>query len=585
MNMKKKILMIILFLLIIIAGIVFFAKREAPVEPEPKKTPEISNAEISNTKMNLVTSLEDEISDNTAWCGTFNLIWNDLKNELAKQDIIFESQPEMVKNLNKGTFNTSHLSEDSYYKVYGVPSLELKAEIEKAIKEKFDETSDILDAFDWENATPEDYFLYAMLKKQFEFPKVFTELENGKFGNYDNVKYFGINGKTEEQVREQVAVLYYDSEDDFAVKLLTKGNDEVILVKGNKANTFAKIYEETMQKSESYDGIYDLEEGEILQIPNIDFDLEKEIKEVEEKPFLFANGDSYFISKALQTIQFELDKKGGKIKSEAGMMVNKMTAVMPSNEPRKFLIDDTFTIFLKEQEKDLPYFAAKISDIREVQKDTQQTANSEKPEETENAYFYGKVVESTKDLILVEPREGEAIRNSADKISIGLGGENDYLYEVGTNVKITYNGMIKETYPAQVEAIDIEIKSAENFEIRFYDKSHESQQKVRPILEKNESEKYDYNIYAYMGQVSILIDGEEMSLRDALLENKITMDEIIAKANQDSDAGKIDGEMYQDGGSMSYKYGNYTIIKVHNLDGNRDVYIGTPDMTMNDLDI
>ena len=565
-----------------LAGIVFFAKREAPAEPQPKKTPGISNAEISNTKMNLVTSLEDEISDNTAWCGTFNLIWNDLKNELAKQDIIFEPQPEMVKNLNKGTFNTSHLSEDSYYKVYGVPSLELKAEIEKAIKEKFDETSDILDAFDWENATPEDYFLYAMLKKQFEFPKVFTELENGKFGNYDNVQYFGINGKTEEEVRQQVVVLYYDSEDDFAVKLLTKGNDEVILAKGNKANSFAKIYEEIMQKSENYDGAFDLTEGEILQIPNINFDLKKEIEEVEGKPFSFANGDSYFISKALQTIQFELDKKGGKIKSEAGMMVNKM-AVMEPTEPRKFLIDDTFTLFLKEQEKELPYFATKVSDISQVQKGINKTANAEKPEE--NAYFYGKIVESTKDSILVEPKEGEEIRNSADKISIGLGGENDYMYEVGTNVKVTYNGTIMETYPAQVEAIDIEIRSAEEFEIRFYDKSMESQQKVRPVLEKSESEKYDYNVYSYMGQVSILIDGEEMALRDALLENKITMDEIIAKANQDLDAGKLDGDMYQDGGSMIYKYGNYTIIKVHNLDGNRDVYIGTPDMTLNDLEV
>lgn len=582
--MKKKILMIILFLLIIIVGIVFFAKREAPVGSEPKKTSGISNTEISNTKMSLVTSLEDEISDNTAWCGTFNLIWNDLKNELAKQDIIFEPQPEMVKNLNQGTFNTSYLSEDSYYKVYGVPSLQLKAEIEKAIKEKFDENSDILNDFDWENVSPEDYFLYAMLKKNFEFPKVFTELESGTFGNYENVKYFGIDESTEKQVREQVAVLYYNSEDDFAVKLLTKGNDEVILVKGNKANSFAKIYEEIMQKSENYEGAYDLAEGEILQIPNINFDLKKEIEEVEGKPFSFANGESYRISQALQTIQFELDKKGGKIKSEAGMMVNKM-AVMEPTEPRKFLIDDTFTIFLKEQEKELPYFAAKISDISQVQKDTQKTANSEKPEETENAYFYGKIVESTKDFILVEPKEGENIRNSADKISIGLDGENDYMYEVGTNVKITYNGTIMETYPAQVEAIDIEIKSAENFEIRFYDKSYESQQKVRPILEKNESEKYDYNIFAYMGQVSILIDGEEMPLRDALLQNKIIMNEIIAKANQDLDAGKLDGDMYQDGGSMIYKYENYTIIKVHNLEGNRDVYIGTPNMTLNDLEV
>ena len=30
---------------------------------------------------------------------------------------------------------------------------------------------------------------------------------------------------------------------------------------------------------------------------------------------------------------------------------------------------------------------------------------------------------------------------------------------VGTNLKVTYNGTIMETYPAQVEAIKIELKS------------------------------------------------------------------------------------------------------------------------------
>ena len=100
-----------------------------------------------NENMKIVLSLEDEITDNSAWCGTFNLIWNDLKNEIAKQDIVFNPQPEVVNNLNKGTFNTSYLSEESYYKVYGTPSIELKNQIEKAIKEKFNETSDILNDF------------------------------------------------------------------------------------------------------------------------------------------------------------------------------------------------------------------------------------------------------------------------------------------------------------------------------------------------------------------------------------------------------------------------------------------------------
>ena len=41
--------------------------------------------------------------------------------------------------------------------------------------------------------------------------------------------------------------------------------------------------------------------------------------------------------------------------------------------------------------------------------------------------------------------------------------------------------------------------------------------------------------------------------------------------------------MYKDGGSIIYKYDNYTIIKFHTLDGNRDVYIGNKNMDINDL--
>ncbi len=324
-----------------------------------------------NTRLSIVTSLEDEIKSNTAWCGTFNLIWNDLKNDLAKQDIIFNPQPTMVDNLNKGTFNTSYLSEDSYYKVYGTPTPELKKQIEKAIKEKFNETSSILDDFNWENGQDGDHFLYVMLKKQFEFPKVFTKLENGDFGKYKNVKYFGIDSSTDEAVRNQVEVLYYNSSSDFAIKLKTKQNDEVIISRGNTENNFGDIFKGITEKSGKYNGSTTLNETDKLKIPNIKFNLKEEITEVENKPFTFSNGQEYCIDKALQTIQFELDEKGGKIKSEAGISL-KEAAIMPTEKPRDFLVDDTFTIFLKEEGRDLPYFAAQISDISQVQEDVKE---------------------------------------------------------------------------------------------------------------------------------------------------------------------------------------------------------------------
>lgn len=329
---------------------------------------DIKEKETFNTEgVTTTLTLEDEIQDDTIWCGTFQLIWNDLKNDLAKQDIVFTPQLKVVENLNKETFRVNDLSDKYFYKKIGTPSISLKKEIEQAIKDKFNEKSDILNDFEWENRDPKDYFLYAMLKKEFQFEKAFEELDNGKFTDYENVSYFGIKKSSEsEELRNQVKVLYYNSKDDFAIKLITKQEDEVILCKNPKGNTFNEIYKNITTQESKYKGNKNFQEGELLKVPNIKMNEKTEFTEIQNKSFLFSNGDSYHIEKALQTIEFELDRTGGKIKSEAGMMVkNESVAIM--DEIREFSIDDTFAIFLIEKGKDKPYFAGKINDITKFQ--------------------------------------------------------------------------------------------------------------------------------------------------------------------------------------------------------------------------
>ena len=332
-----------------------------PIE-EPINNP---NVPENDGKINIVTSLEDTIDGDATWCGIFNLVWNDLRDELVKQDIIFAESNETVENLNKGTFTVAHISEDSYYKTYGIPTLELKKQIEKAIKDKFNEKSDILDSFKWDG-DPDKYFLYGMLKKEFKFPKVFSKLGESTFGNNQTAKYFGIDGSTEKEVKNQVQVLYYNSENDFAIKLLTKQNDEVILTVGNDKSTFLDIYNSVIEESDKYTGAKHLANRDRVKIPNIKFDLKENIEDVENKPFYFLNGREYVIEKALQTIQFELNEEGGKVKSEVGMMVG-TTSIAPVEMPRYFYVDEAFTIFLIEEGMELPYFAAKISNVDNIQ--------------------------------------------------------------------------------------------------------------------------------------------------------------------------------------------------------------------------
>jgi len=216
------------------------------------------------------------------------------------------------------------------------------------------------------------------------------------------------------------------------------------------------------------------------------------------------------------------------------------------------------------------------SKIRNIIEDAKNEINNQP-----RYYFYGKVIKSSEKYIIVEPNEGENIRRSADKISIGLGEKNDAIYEVGANVKITYNGEVMESYPAQIKAIKIEVKSAEELEIRYYKRESDADKKVYTVLGENEKEKYNYSIYSVEGDATILINNEEISLRDALIQGKVTMEEIISKANKDFP----NAISYDDGGSREFHYEDYTIIKISKLDGNRDVYIGPADMKIHDLTI
>lgn len=317
---------------------------------------------LDTTDIHMVLSLEDKIENNTIWCGTFNIIWNDLKNEVAKQDIVFSPQLEIVEHLNKGTFTTKELNENSYYKVLDQPSLELKQKIEKAIKEKFQETSAILEDFDWTNGGEKDYFLYAMLKKEFTFPQVFSELKKDSFNKTPNVSYFGIDAKTKNSVRSQVEVLYYKNAEDFAIRLKTKNEDEVLITISQNQITFLDIYQTIQERSKVYNGSKTFNEQDTLKIPKLHFKTKKEFTTLENQEFPLADGEIYYIKKALQTVELELDKTGGKVKSEAGMSATNK-GVVTENNARHFDVDHTFTLFLKEKGKDLPYLAMQVEDI------------------------------------------------------------------------------------------------------------------------------------------------------------------------------------------------------------------------------
>lgn len=322
--------------------------------------------ELKETKgVDVVSTLSDKVSADTSWCPTFQLIWNDFKNDIVKEDIKFDEKSDILDNLNKEDFTTKDISDNYYYKIYGRKNLELKNKIETAIKEKFNQTSDILDQFDWSSDaldSGEDvidrYFLYSMLYREFEFNKKFDTF-NDKFKEIENVKYFGII-KDNDEIRDQIKVYYYNDENDFAIKLITKNNDEVIVIKNPKGETFEEIYNNIKGKETT-----DFNSDDNFMMPKIDFNVLREYNELENRKIETIDG-IYTVEKAIQSIRFSLDEKGGKVKSEAGMDV-KFETTASDKKIRNFYVDDTFALLLKESNKEKPYFALRVDDISKFQ--------------------------------------------------------------------------------------------------------------------------------------------------------------------------------------------------------------------------
>ena len=92
-----------------------------------------------------------------------------------------------------------------------------------------------------------------------------------------------------------------------------------------------------------------------MKIPNINIDKLISYDELCGKQIV---GTNKKISKALQTIKFSLDNKGGSLKSEA--VIGVVTMSLAPEVSRHFNFDSNFVLFLKEEGKDKPYFATRI---------------------------------------------------------------------------------------------------------------------------------------------------------------------------------------------------------------------------------
>lgn len=301
-------------------------------------------------------------------------------------------------------------------------------------------------------------------------------------------------------------------------------------------------------------------------------------------------------------IRIRFNKDGGNVDSEgnnlkykkledveldydlAQMVEDKCYIVLKSNKTNNRDVLDKFIIYnIEELDNFIKNVESKKSDeIRIVE----YTPDEQQPILTNLQY------KDNKFIMQIDNRRDGVARQEDKKIVTTEYDSSEYVLSEGeehsneSNTQKSHELILKSNKSNITVFIcnyfEVEKDDEQKFQIQF-NKNLNGEEKTK-ILGKDETDKYDYDIYSYKGTVDIIINNKKMTLRDALLKDEVTIDEILEKADKDVNDLKIYMAYYLDGGSRCYLYEDYSILKFHTLEGNHDLYFGVPSMNINDVE-
>ena len=293
------------------------------------------------------------------YCSTFQIAWNELKDNIVKEDIRLTDEPPIVPFLNKSLSTKGDISEDCYVAMVGFGKDDIVAEINKALREKFGEEAPVIK----EPLGHEHALAYAYLYKNLEFKLAFESLKDpisftSSDGQVTKVRAFGIKKHSDKErhikIAKQIEILNYKDTSDFIIRLKSASpKDEIILAKVKLEETLLETIKAVATRVEKASPV-SLDRDDTLQIPKFEFDLEHSYSELLGKHLKNKGFEGYWIAKAIQSIRFKLSEKGVVLKSEARIILESARGM---EQPKRLIFDRPFLIYLKEKGARYPYFA------------------------------------------------------------------------------------------------------------------------------------------------------------------------------------------------------------------------------------
>lgn len=328
---------------------------------EKDKDPDaVDSSLLKNTVMVPYLDAKIQKGQNLVYCSTFQLAWNELRNNIIKDDIKIDGNPEMADHLNSSHVSKGDLSEDCYVAKAGLKKDDIINTINKELRKKFGRSAVQLDSNTIEN--PDDILAYAYLNKKISFKYLFEDLgnllkfqtESGK----NSVESFGIrmyqNNAGYDKMITQVEIIDYQSDDDFIIKLHGQNpEDEIILAKTDPEDTLQDTVQ-VVEKRIKSGSTCSIDANDKLWIPVINLNINNNYDELENKGINNKNFADYTIKKAVQDFRFRLNKGGADAESGAKL---ELTLGATLRQAKNLIFDKPFLVYLKEKDKTYPYVA------------------------------------------------------------------------------------------------------------------------------------------------------------------------------------------------------------------------------------
>lgn len=324
----------------------------------PVKVTLTSGNELKHTEITPQMEAKIEKGKSLVYCSTFQLAWNELKDNIIKSDIVLKGSEQEAALMNKSLSTGKDISEKDYVAMVGYNKDNILGKINKSLKDKFGMKAPVVtEKLDY----PNDILAYAYLNKELQFTDKFDSIKNPIIFNNESVDSFGIEKFTDnehsEEIGKQVEILAYKDDSDFIINLKPKDSkEEIILAKLQPKETLLETINDVDNRIKSGKK-ESLSTGDTLQIPIIHCNVQKNFSQFENKYVENKGFEQYVVSKAVQTIQFKLDRNGAEIASDARIVLKETAATAKIIKEKHLIFNKPFLLMLKEKGSAYPYFA------------------------------------------------------------------------------------------------------------------------------------------------------------------------------------------------------------------------------------